>query len=103
MSEPRHNHAGPAVNGTPKGKCPACDLWGNWPERRANDATVPEAPWAKGDRVVLVRCTDTYTKLSPGSGGTVRLVDDMGTVHVDWDDGHRLGMVEEAGDVIRRE
>ena len=46
-----------------------------------------------GRRVELVRCTDEYTKLSPGERGTVSSVDDMGTVHVVWDNGSRLGLV----------
>jgi hypothetical protein len=52
----------------------------------------------KGDRVRLVRCTDTYTKLEPGALGTVVYVDGLGTVHVDWDSGSKLGLIEEAGD-----
>jgi hypothetical protein len=51
-----------------------------------------------GARVTLVRCTDEHTRLDPGSLGTVRLVDGMGTVHVDWDSGSTLGLVYEAGD-----
>lgn len=62
---------------------------------------VSEAPFNVGDRVELVHCTDEYTRLEPGAKGTVRLVDDnMGTIHVEWDDGHRLGIVPEAGDRI---
>ncbi len=52
----------------------------------------------KGDRVRLIRCTDEYTKLRPGTLGTVSFIDDLGTCHVRWDDGSYLGMVEEAGD-----
>ena len=52
-----------------------------------------------GRRVKLVRCGDPYTELLPGAIGTVRLVDDMDTVHVDWDCGSRLGLCEDAGDV----
>jgi len=51
-----------------------------------------------GRRVRLIRCSDPYTRLTPGVEGTVTFVDDFGTVHVDWDDGSRLGLVEEAGD-----
>ena len=48
-----------------------------------------------GDRIRLVRCTDEWTRLRPGALGTVRRVDDFGTatVHVNWDDGSRLGLV----------
>jgi Domain of unknown function (DUF4314) len=55
---------------------------------------------AEGDRVRLVACTDEYTRLEPGALGTVALIDGLGTVHVDWDSGARLGMVAEAGDRI---
>jgi hypothetical protein len=47
----------------------------------------------EGRRVKLVRCTDEYTKLAPGSLGTVAFVDDAGTIHVDWDDGSCLGLI----------
>ena len=36
---------------------------------------------------------DPYTDLQPGTVGTVGFVDDSGTVHVNWDSGHTLGMV----------
>ena len=31
--------------------------------------------------------------IEPGTRGTVRHVDDIGTVHVDFDNGRRLGLV----------
>jgi hypothetical protein len=51
-----------------------------------------------GDRVELISTDDPYTRLRPGARGTVGHVDDLGTVHVNWDDGSRLGLVEERGD-----
>jgi hypothetical protein len=33
------------------------------------------------------------TELQPGTVGTIRHVDDLGTVHVDWDNGVRLGCI----------
>lgn len=36
---------------------------------------------------------DPYTTLRYGTRGTVDLVDDAGTIHVRWDDGHHLGLV----------
>ena len=47
----------------------------------------------EGRRIRLLSTTDPYTRLHPGSEGTVLLVDDFGTVHVRWDDGSRLGLV----------
>jgi hypothetical protein len=46
-----------------------------------------------GDRVEVIRCYDAYTKLRPGTRGTVTLIDALGTVHVQWDDGRKLGLV----------
>jgi Domain of unknown function (DUF4314) len=56
----------------------------------------------KGDRVLLRSTTDSHTALRRGATGTVILVDDFGTVHVDWDDGSNLGLVpgEDTWDVF---
>ena len=45
------------------------------------------------DRVELVSTSDAHTELRPGDRGTVELVDDIGTVHINWDSGSRLGLV----------
>lgn len=55
-----------------------------------------------GDRVRLIHCDDPYTRLRPGTEGTVVHVDDGGTVHVRWDTGSTLGLVAEAGDQWER-
>lgn len=50
--------------------------------------------YPKGIRVELVQMDDPYNrKLVPGCKGTVRWVDDMGTIHVSWDCGSSLGIV----------
>ncbi len=46
-----------------------------------------------GCRVKLVRMDDPCSTLPPGECGTVMLVDDTGTVFVDWDCGSSLGVV----------
>jgi hypothetical protein len=47
-----------------------------------------------GLRVELVEMDDPYnTRLTPGARGTVMGVDDMGTIHVQWDCGSSLGVV----------
>ncbi len=68
--------------------------------RSASAAGQPE--YRRGDRVRLIACTDEDTRLRPGELGTVAFVDDLGTVHVAWDSGVRLGMITAAGDVIAR-
>jgi len=46
-----------------------------------------------GCRVELVHMNDPYnTKLVPGCKGTVTGVDDIGTIHVNWDCGSGLGI-----------
>jgi hypothetical protein len=60
------------------------------------------------DRNLVQRMKDTYPPgtrieldfmgndprpIAPGTKGTVRIVDDMGTVHCDFDNGRRLGLV----------
>lgn len=48
-----------------------------------------------GKRVRFVHSDDQYTKLKKGDVGTVRFVDDFGTVHVNWDNGSSLGLLPE--------
>ena len=50
--------------------------------------------YTEGTRVELTRMSDPYrTDLVPGCRGTVRFVDDTGTIHVSWDIGSSLGVV----------
>ena len=52
------------------------------------------ADYPAGARVELLCMDDPYNiKLHPGSRGTVRSVDDMGTIYVRWDCGSSLGVV----------
>ena len=52
------------------------------------------AEYPTGTRVELICMDDPYNKkLHPGSRGTVKSVDDMGTIHVRWDCGSSLGVV----------
>lgn len=59
-----------------------------------------------GSRVELIHMDDPYNKkLVPGCKGTVRCVDDIGTIHVSWDCGSSLGVVygEDSCRVIKEE
>ena len=50
--------------------------------------------YTEGTRVELTRMSEPYrTNLVPGCKGTVRFVDDTGTIHVSWDIGSSLGVV----------
>ena len=48
--------------------------------------------YPKGCRVKLIQMDD-FQAPPPGTLGTVQMVDDMGTVHVRWDNGCGLGVV----------
>ena len=54
-----------------------------------------------GTRVELVSMDDPYRDMPPGLKGTVKAVDDMGTVHIAWDNGSSLGAVYGV-DIIRK-
>ena len=47
----------------------------------------------RGKRIELISTSDPHTELKPGDRGNVDFVDDMGTIHVTWDNGSTLGMV----------
>lgn len=49
--------------------------------------------FAPGTCVELIRMNDPYTNLKPGDKGTVKFVDDIGTIHISWDRGSSLGVV----------
>ena len=62
---------------------------------------TPNREWIKfmreqypvGSRIRLTELNDPYSKLSPGSEGTLMHIDDIGTFHVNWDCGSTLGLV----------
>lgn len=50
--------------------------------------------YPEGCRVELISMNDPYnTSLQQGEQGTVIHVDDIGTIHVDWDCGSSLGII----------
>ena len=50
-------------------------------------------PIRPGTRIKLIATSDEHTHLTSGARGTVDLVDGLGTIHVTWDDGTKLGLV----------
>ena len=46
-----------------------------------------------GARIELDMMGDDPRPIAPGTRGTVRIVDDIGTVHCDFDNGRHLGLV----------
>ena len=62
-----------------------------FPDKSTVDRIRNEYP--AGTRVELVSMNDPYTKIPKGTKGTVRTVDDTGTIFVNWDNGSGLGVV----------
>lgn len=48
--------------------------------------------YPEGTRIRLIYMEDARA-VPAGSEGTVRLVDDAGTIHVNWDNGRSLGII----------
>ena len=56
--------------------------------------------YPQGTRVKLISMDDPYTNLKPGDRGFVTGVDDIGTVHIQWDNGSTLGAAYGADQII---
>ena len=46
-----------------------------------------------GTRLELISMDDPYAPVPSGTRGTLRFIDDMGTLHMKWDNGRTLGIV----------
>lgn len=46
-----------------------------------------------GVRIRFISSSDPYSSLKEGDEGTVAMTDDLGTIHVDWDNGFTLGLI----------
>ena len=62
----------------------------NFPSKAVVDSLRETYP--VGCRVELVCMDDPYSRLKPGDRGEVQFVDDIGTIHVKWDNGSGLGV-----------
>jgi len=56
--------------------------------------------YPQGTRVKLISMDDPYTNLKPGDRGFVAKVDDIRTVHIQWDNGSTLGAAYGADKII---
>ncbi len=46
-----------------------------------------------GTRIRLICMGNDPMPVDPGTCGTVEFIDDIGTIHVTWDDGRTLGLI----------
>lgn len=52
-----------------------------------------KSEYPAGTRITVLQMGDDPRPVENGTRGTVRVVDDMGTVHCDFDNGRRLGLI----------
>jgi hypothetical protein len=48
-----------------------------------------------GQRVRAIQINDPYTRIKSGECGTIHFIDDLETIHVNWDSGSILGIIPE--------
>ena len=63
----------------------------NFPSKR--EVEDIKARFPVGSRIVLDYMGDAPRPIEPGTKGTVRTVDDIGTVHCTFDNGRRMGLI----------
>ena len=63
-------------------------------ERQRNRAEYLKKAYPSGTRIVLNSMGNDPRPVESGTRGTVAVVDDIGTVHCDFDNGRRLGLIE---------
>ena len=62
-------------------------------ERNRRMAERYKESYPPGTRIMLLQMGDDPHPVEPNTRGTVKFVDDMGTLHCDFDNGRQLGLV----------
>ena len=62
-------------------------------ERARKQAARYKEQYPPGTRLVLLSMEDPYQPVESGTRGTVKIVDDMGQIHMQWDNGRTLVLV----------
>lgn len=63
-------------------------------EKQRNRAEYLKKAYPSGTRIVLNSMGNDPRPIESGTRGTVAVVDDIGTVHCEFDNGRRLGLIE---------
>ena len=62
-------------------------------ELTKNQVAALREQYPVGSRIRLIQMNDPYHPVPPGTKGTLVAIDDLGTFHVNWDNGRGLGLV----------
>lgn len=63
-------------------------------ERQRRKAEYLKKAYPPGTRIVLYFMSDDPRPIQSGMRGTVKVVDDIGTVHCEFDSGRSLGLID---------
>lgn len=69
-------------------------------EKQRNRAEYLKKAYPSGTRIVLNSMGNDLRPVESGTRGTVAVVDDIGTVHCNFDNGRRLGLIEGEDDFM---
>jgi hypothetical protein len=58
-----------------------------------NEVERIKSQYPVGTRIELIHMEDPYSSVQSGMKGTVKVVDDAGTLHMQWDNGRTLGLI----------
>ena len=61
--------------------------------RLSKEAEYLKAIYPPGTRILLQHMEDPYSPIPEGTRGTVEIVDDIGQLHMSWDNGRTLAVV----------
>ncbi|MBR3833291.1 MAG: DUF4314 domain-containing protein [Lachnospiraceae bacterium] len=62
-------------------------------ERLSRQAKVVKEDYPPGTRIMLLAMEDPFAPVPSGTRGTVKFVDDIGQLHMSWDNGRSLSVV----------
>ena len=70
-------------------------------QRMRQQAEKIKETYPPGTRIELISMEDSLAPVPSGTRGTVKIVDDMGQIHMHWDNGRSLAIVPSA-DLFRK-
>lgn len=67
-----------------------------------NQVELIKRHYREGQRIILLNMDDPFSKLTAGDEGTITDVDDIGQIHVNWDNGSSLPLIYGEDDFVTK-